>query len=132
MADHLKRPMWLRAVGTLHGVTCPRSVSEQGEEPEFLTDLTHIFPSCFHSAPFVASGSSLLLVCRTRGLVPVPERLQNGAKGRTEARNFTLALRAEQQSLGSSQNTEAGGRQDQSTFRIIFEICSGKGSDVRY
>lgn len=24
------------------------------------------------------------------------------------------------------------GGQDQSTFRIIFAICSGKGSDVRY
>lgn len=41
-------------------------------------------------------------------------------------------LGGEQQSRSGSQSKEAGGRQDQSTFRIIFEICSGKGSGVRY
>lgn len=41
-------------------------------------------------------------------------------------------LGGEQQRRSGSQSKEAGGRQDQSTFRIIFEICSGKGSGVRY
>lgn len=59
-------------------------------------------------------------------------RVQSRAKGRAEARSFVSALGGEQQSLSGSQSKEAGGRQDQSTFRIIFEVCSGKGSDVRY
>lgn len=34
--------------------------------------------------------------------------------------------------LSGSPSEEAGGRQDQSTLRVIFGLCLGKGSDVRY
>lgn len=50
-------------------------------------------------------------------------------KGRAEARSFGcsgLSSRA----LAALRVRRGG--QDQSTFRIIFAICSGKGSDVRY
>lgn len=49
------------------------------------------------------------------------ERANQGA----EARSCIPAL-------SGSWGKEAGGKQDQSTFRIILEICSGKGSDVCY
>ena len=77
----------------------------------------------------------MLLVCSKRGLFLVLWRFrvcERRAGRRAEARRFVSALGGEQQSLSGSQSKEAGSRQDQSTFRIIFEICSGKGSDVRY
>lgn len=58
--------------------------------------------------------------------------VQSGAKGRGRARSFASALGGSSRALVALRVKEAGGRQDQSTFRIIFEICSGKGSDVRY
>lgn len=88
------------------------------------------FPSSFHSAPFLNSVSSLCNLYAEKGAYILSfgdsgymsaERANQGA----EARSCIPAL-------SGSQGKEAGGKQDQSTFRIILEICSGKGSDVRY
>lgn len=43
------------------------SVAEQGAEPELPALVTHFFPSSFHSAPFVNSGSSLCYLYAERG-----------------------------------------------------------------
>lgn len=62
-----------------------------------------------------------LISCPLEVLHMSAERAKQGA----EARSCVPAL-------SGSRGKEAGGRKDQSTFRIILEICSGKGSDVRY
>lgn len=79
----------------------------------------------------------MLLLCRKKGLFLVlwRFRVRECRVGRSEGkRQGALSQHSgvSNRALTALGVKEAGGRQDQSTFRIIFEICSGKGSDVRY